>query len=1656
MAVKARLKYWAGAVVWLCTGLGAPAQAQELLRSVTGGDHAAIMGEAVSVRLTDDGIVYVSTQSQGTLLRIGDTRTEAFRLWPTVFADSDLGGVDLLADGSLVVVNEGSGQVGILDYAIEPRTLFARSGGEAGELRRPGPVAASVNGLIYVGDVRNRRISVFNDQGLYLHSIGRTGDRARDLEGIEQIAIDADENVYVLEGPTRLSVFDRNSRLVARFDADALREVFGNTPEFSAMASDLAGILYLGDRSSSRISEFDWRARKIRNQFGALGQSRTQYLDITALSVNNRGQLAILDRKNAKVEIFQLDAETYRSPRLVDRIEYGGAIGENCAAVYAFDRDRVLCLRRDTGGIFLLSADGTEQRRFAETAANPAAIHVGEYTVAVIDGNVLRVYGRDGGELFAIGRYGTAPGGFIDPGDVFVHDGHYYVSDFGNNRVQVFSGDGQFVEEIRAEQDGQRLFDKVGPIAVDAEANLYVADRGANRVIHVIGRSRKRIGQIDGGDGSLHRFDRLYALDIDRQGRLYVLAGSKVNDFWVGIYRGLELYRKFGAGGDGGTLAAFADASSLSVFSGAINRVYVNDRERGTGHRFELFEYPDAAFGLNIAANRRTIGLAWSSSKSPLIDYYQVEAARERDGEFVRVAHSANLELTLDNDDWGDYSWFRVVSVSARGLYAPASTPKENLFKIIAGNFERGAYGDAVRLADRLLRIDPDNADARELLAISLYRLEDYTRAITEFKRLETVAAYHDQALRYQVQAYYQLGQLLDARMLADRLIDTEPPDAEPYLVCARLSLDLADSIGAVGCAEEGLDRHPDHADLRYLLGRAYIEAGIAEDGLKAFTRVIESHPGRDDLRLRIADDLYRLGNYEAALAQYDALDDSAESPGVAAVGKARALLRLDRDDEAKAIAVTLSGNRATRGDGYYLLGKIALRQERYKEAVLRLTRAGRDSPGLIDNWLSLAQAYAEINQPGEAIEALEQGIERNPEAFELHLLAGRIELQRERYPEANAHLDVAVALNPQSLPARILYSRGLFATRNYRSAAIHADAAARIAPREIDVLVLQADIANQQGKTGSAIEYLKTAISLEPASPDLKYRIGLVYQDANLFDQAQSQFDQAAAIRPDWDLPLVALGNLYRERRRFDDAVAAFEQAVERKPSEANRALLNLAFAERKKSLEFASNAPQLLLSDLNLQRVFSAAYKQYQDKPIGSIKLQNISATDYGNLMLSFQIREFMDFPTQVPVPTIKGGETLEIPITATFNNRILEVDEDTGVQVEARLSFQRDGQKDAISLTQPMTIYGKNAIVWEEAQMVGSFVTPKDDTLRDFVRQIINRYQPDPGPLNDKLVAAMAFFSSLTAAGINYIVDPNTPFTELRADQIDYVQFPRETLRLKSGDCDDLSVLISAGLENLGIHTALIEVPGHLFLMFDTGLEAADAGLISQDPSLLALRDGRVWIPLEATMINTSFNEAWAEGARKYQRALAAGELGIIDLERAWQQYKPVTLQKAGYTIELPEPRRTESLVRLARKRLLARSIDRLVLPFVAMVANDPDNVAARLQIAILYSRYGLYEDAEIAFEALKELAPDDSAVKTNLGNLYFLQQNYSGAIEQYRQATELDTGDGGIWINLAMAQYRVGDLEKARNSYIKAVQLDATLRDRYDAFSKLLSQ
>jgi len=98
--------------------------------------------------------------------------------------------------------------------------------------------------------------------------------------------------------------------------------------------------------------------------------------------------------------------------------------------------------------------------------------------------------GGRGGEGGGRGR-GGVPGagingdGFSYPADVtWDRAGNIYVADgFGtNNRIAKFTKDGDFVKTWGQTGSGQGQFNKIRGIAADAAGNLYVADAGNNRI----------------------------------------------------------------------------------------------------------------------------------------------------------------------------------------------------------------------------------------------------------------------------------------------------------------------------------------------------------------------------------------------------------------------------------------------------------------------------------------------------------------------------------------------------------------------------------------------------------------------------------------------------------------------------------------------------------------------------------------------------------------------------------------------------------------------------------------------------------------------------------------------------------------------------------------------------------------------------------------------------------------------------------------------------------------------------------------------------------------------------------------------------------------------------------------------------------------------
>jgi DNA-binding beta-propeller fold protein YncE len=183
----------------------------------------------------------------------------------------------------------------------------------------------------------------------------------------------------------------------------------------------------------------------------------------------------------------------------------------------------------DAGGKFVRRLGGPKDFfRPSGVAASPD----GERVYVVDTGGVarkeehrIRVYAaRTGQHLFDIGRRGTADGEFNLPRDVtLAPDGHLYVVDSGNFRVQVFDRDGKFVRAFGSIGRQFGNFARPREVAVDRQGAIYVSDAafGNTQIFNAGGELLLFIGARSERDEPA-RYTLLSGVGVDSDGRLYV------------------------------------------------------------------------------------------------------------------------------------------------------------------------------------------------------------------------------------------------------------------------------------------------------------------------------------------------------------------------------------------------------------------------------------------------------------------------------------------------------------------------------------------------------------------------------------------------------------------------------------------------------------------------------------------------------------------------------------------------------------------------------------------------------------------------------------------------------------------------------------------------------------------------------------------------------------------------------------------------------------------------------------------------------------------------------------------------------------------------------------------------------------------------------
>ncbi len=484
--------------------------------------------------------------------------------------------------------------------------------------------------------------------------------------------------------------------------------------------------------------------------------------------------------------------------------------------------------------------------------------------------------------------------------------------------------------------------------------------------------------------------------------------------------------------------------------------------------------------------------------------------------------------------------------------------------------------------------------------------------------------------------------------------------------------------------------------------------------------------------------------------------------------------------------------------------------------------------------------------------------------------------------------------------------------------------------------------------------------------------------------------------------------------------------------------------FAVSATTLSF--NRAPLEIDVIKLRDVFSNTYKLYEQDGVGRIKLTNNTDKPIEKIKVSFLLKNVMDFPTEDKIDKLMPGQSEEINLLAVFNNSILTLSEDSSVQAMIEASYFENGKRVVYSKNSTVKIYDKHRLTWDERGRYASFVTPKDQPVMNFVRSVVTQFKDTK---DESQLAAMVF-DAMGVAGLTYIPDPSNPYQVAsgKADTVDYIQYPRETLGRKSGDCDDLTALYSAALESMGIYTLVVEVPGHMFMMFSTGINADGDGYTMDD--MYVIHEGKLWIPVEATVVGSSFVKAWELGAANYYKWKDKG-LTLLDVHSAWATYKPATLPDVALKSMDVTPGEIEKRFPGEFMSVLKISSQTKTRRYLQAIAKKPGDMEAHLQVGIVLAKLGDRNEAMKYFDKVIAAEPKNAAAHNNRGNLLMMEAKYAEAQKSYTAAAQYGANDPDIWVNLAKSYKLVNNTKKAKEAFVQADKLDPSVRKKYKALA-----
>ncbi|MCL5035793.1 MAG: tetratricopeptide repeat protein [Chloroflexi bacterium] len=503
--------------------------------------------------------------------------------------------------------------------------------------------------------------------------------------------------------------------------------------------------------------------------------------------------------------------------------------------------------------------------------------------------------------------------------------------------------------------------------------------------------------------------------------------------------------------------------------------------------------------------------------------YMKKDMDREAIGEFQEVVRLA--------PDGAAYAYEMLGDIFMRSGKPPQSTMV--WFRNAGDLYIRNKrYDDAVRVFQRVLKIEPRNKDVLMRIGEIYAQMKDYSRASQLYKQLAVL--YSDEGLLDKVIMLYEkmVEWNPDDINLRDRIIEMyrKVLGADPSNLSARHKL-----IGHL-FRKDSIDE----AMKEFLvLAKAYVDKGLLEDGIKVCTRLLELDGENIGARELLGQIYLKEKNTDRALEEYLKVTDILRERG--------------ETDVADAYAKKLLNIFPQKDEILIHIARSSLDQKNWNEALLSLDRVLRGRPRNLQAMKMKINILDNMGRFDEAISVSQNYLKLEPDSLDVReklldfiLAQGKIEPAREQAVQ----LSKLFEQKGESDSALRIYGRVLDYLPEDREIRKHiGDLYFQKGDKESakDEYLLLAGLYYSDQKWDESLDLWNRVLEIWPENLSIRRRLS---------DVKYRQGDKEAALQI-----LVNLMERYQERRLERPAVNVLEEALELSPGniELRRKLIDL-----------------------------------------------------------------------------------------------------------------------------------------------------------------------------------------------------------------------------------------------------------------------------------------------------------------------------------------------------------------------------------------------------------------------------------------------------------------------------------------------------------------